>query len=96
VSASGSIFDRDARANTDIFNTSSSLGIDGVIELDVVDVNMVAALNPLASQLQRSEINYSFCDFGNSRFIVKPFTGQHHSPFDWQASPIKRERIKEF
>lgn len=96
VSASGGIFDRDARANTDIFNTSSSLGIDGVIELDVVDVNMVAALNPLASQLQHSEINYNFCDFGNSRFIVKPFTGQHHSPFDWRASSIKRDRIKAF
>ncbi|WP_353570694.1 filamentous hemagglutinin N-terminal domain-containing protein, partial [Candidatus Albibeggiatoa sp. nov. BB20] len=88
VNATG-IFDRGARSSSDIFNTSSSLGIDGTIELDVVDVNVVALLNPLASQLQRNQINYSFCDFGDSHFKVKQFTGQRRSPFDWRASSIE-------
>ncbi|MEK7991789.1 MAG: filamentous hemagglutinin N-terminal domain-containing protein [Thiotrichaceae bacterium] len=88
VNATG-IFDHDARSSSEIFNTSSRLGIDGTIELDILDVNVVALLNPLASQLQRNQINYSFCDFGDSNFRVKPFTGQRRSPFDWRASLIE-------
>ncbi|MCV6636329.1 filamentous hemagglutinin N-terminal domain-containing protein [Candidatus Albibeggiatoa sp. nov. NOAA] len=88
INATG-IFDRDARDSDEVFNTSSRLGIDGAIELDVLDVNFVALSNPLTSQLQRSQINYSYCDFGDSHFKVKEFTGQRRSPFDWRASSIE-------